>query len=453
MKANNPETTKSEQAETSPALENSVFTDPRVKRDGDTITRISTERGEIVLLGTAHVSEESSREVDELIRNLLPRTVCIELDENRYRSLNQSNSWKNLDIFQIIKQKKTFLLLSNLVLSAYQKRMGLNMGIRPGDEMRAAIKTAGELSIPTAMVDRDIQVTLTRAWRKTGLWGRNKILAVLIGSAFSREELDAEAIESLKQRSALDDMMKEMAEFLPSVKSVLIDERDRFLAIKTWESAGKTPVTSGEAAGKPASIEDNNEAPILAVVGAGHVPGMVAKILSLDDATKSADQKTPKSEVGDSDLKEISTVPPPGIVGRVLPWLIVALIAGLIISGFITKGWEGGFQALLRWILVNGTLSAIGAAAALAHPLTVISSFLAAPVTSMNPTIGVGFVTGLLEAVLRKPRVDDFENLGDDIGSIKGFFRNRITRILLVFFFSSLGSSIGTFVALPLLFP
>jgi pheromone shutdown protein TraB len=131
----------------------------------------------------------------------------------------------------------------------------------------------------------------------------------------------------------------------------------------------------------------------------------------------------------------------------------VALIAGLIISGFITKGWEGGFQALLRWILVNGTLSAIGAAAALAHPLTVISSFLAAPVTSMNPTIGVGFVTGLLEAFLRKPRVEDFENLGDDITSLRGFFRNRITHILLVFFFSSLGSSIGTFVALPLLFP
>jgi pheromone shutdown-related protein TraB len=415
-----------------------MHSDSRVVREGDTITRIETSRGEIVLLGTAHVSEDSAREVDERIREYAPRRVCIELDQNRYRSLNQTNSWKNLDIFQIIKQKKTFLLMSNLVLSAYQKRLGVNLGTRPGDEMRSAVKTAGELSIPTAMIDRDIQVTLTRAWRKTGLWGRNKILAVLIGSAFSREELDEEAIESLKQRSALDDMMKEMAEFLPSVKEVLIDERDHYLAIKTWENAATGDL----------------EKPVLAVVGAGHVPGMVEKILELDAAVNGDGPESPDAFTDPSaELAAISKVPPQGILSRVLPWLIVALIAGLIISGFITKGWEGGFQALLRWILVNGTLSAIGAAAALAHPLTVISSFLAAPVTSMNPTIGVGFVTGLLEAFLRKPRVEDFENLGDDITSLRGFFRNRITHILLVFFFSSLGSSIGTFVALPLLFP
>jgi pheromone shutdown protein TraB len=431
-----------------------VGTDPRVTRDGDTLTRIRTRRGELILLGTAHVSEDSAREVDLRIRDFMPRTVCIELDENRYRSLNQENSWKNLDIYQIIRQKKTFLLLSNLVLSAYQKRLGLNLGTKPGDEMRAAVKTSAELSIPTAMVDRDIQVTLTRAWRKTGFWGRNKIMAVLIGSAFSREELDEEAIESLKQRSALDDMMKEMAEFLPSVKEVLIDERDRYLAIKTWQTAARGEI----------------ERPVLAVVGAGHVPGMIAKILELDDAADAKDTAETAAAGNDAaseggaaefqagrpvseELEDISRVPAPGIVGKVLPWLVVAAIAGLIISGFITKGWEGGLQSLWRWILVNGTLSAIGAAAALAHPLTVISSFLAAPVTSMNPTIGVGFVTGILESLLRKPRVEDFENLGDDITSFRGFFRNRITRILMVFFFSSIGSAIGTFVALPLLFP
>lgn len=412
--------------------EEAVKGDSRVTQDGDTVTRISTSRGELVILGTAHVSEDSAREVDQTIRDEQPEAVCIELDQNRFKSLNQENSWKNLDIFQIIKQKKTFLLLSNLVLSAYQKRLGLNLGTKPGDEMRAAVAAADELGITKFMIDRDIQMTLSRAWRKTGFWGKNKILAVLIGSAFSREKLDEEAIESLKQRSALDDMMKEMAEFLPSVKQVLIDERDHYLAINSWKKmAGREKV--------------------LSIVGAGHVPGMVRKILELDD------QETPHNnsseEHAESELKQISRVPPRGIISKSLPWLLVAAIAGLIISGFITKGWEGGLQSLLRWILVNGTLSALGAAVALGHPVTVISSFLAAPVTSMNPTIGVGFVTGMLEALLRKPRVQDFEKLGDDITTIRGFFRNRITRILLVFFFSSLGSSIGTFIALPLLFP
>lgn len=412
--------------------DDAVTRDPRVVENGDTITRISTSRGELVILGTAHVSEDSAREVDQTIRDENPEAVCIELDQNRYKSLNQENSWKNLDIFQIIRQKKTFLLLSNLVLSAYQKRLGLNLGTKPGDEMRAAVAAADELGITKFMIDRDIQMTLSRAWRKTGFWGKNKILAVLIGSAFSREELDEDAIESLKQRSALDDMMKEMAEFLPSVKQVLIDERDHYLAINSWKKM-------------------NGREKVLSVVGAGHVPGMVRKILELDDMEKQ--ENTSSGESSEAELKEISKVPPRGIISKSLPWLLVAAIAGLIISGFITKGWEGGLQSLLRWILVNGTLSALGAALALGHPVTVISSFLAAPVTSMNPTIGVGFVTGMLEALLRKPRVQDFEQLGDDITTFRGFFRNRITRVLLVFFFSSLGSSIGTFIALPLLFP
>ncbi|WP_244437937.1 TraB/GumN family protein [Salinispira pacifica] len=303
--------------------DDAVTRDPRVVENGDTITRISTSRGELVILGTAHVSEDSAREVDQTIRDENPEAVCIELDQNRYKSLNQENSWKNLDIFQIIRQKKTFLLLSNLVLSAYQKRLGLNLGTKPGDEMRAAVAAADELGITKFMIDRDIQMTLSRAWRKTGFWGKNKILAVLIGSAFSREELDEDAIESLKQRSALDDMMKEMAEFLPSVKQVLIDERDHYLAINSWKKM-------------------NGREKVLSVVGAGHVPGMVRKILELDDLEKQ--ENTSSGESSEAELKEISKVPPRGIISKSLPWLLVAAIAGLIISGFITKGWEGGFR-------------------------------------------------------------------------------------------------------------
>jgi len=176
------------------------------------------------------------------------------------------------------------------------------------------------------------------------------------------------------------------------------------------------------------------------VVGAGHVPGIVEWLKRLHQG------ETP-------DLDGLDRVPPPGKIRKVLPWIIPVLVLGLITWGFVRSGWDGGFQMLLRWFLVNGTLSGIGAIIALAHPVTIAASILGAPFTSMNPTIGVGFVSGFLEAVLRKPRVEDFERLQDDIVSVRGFYRNRITRILLVFFFSSLGSSIGTFVALPFLFP
>ncbi len=416
------------QVATNEQINENIYSHPNVNLEGDTVTRIRTTRGEIIILGTAHVSEDSAREVEESILRERPGKVCVELDANRVRTLQQDSGWQNLDIFQIIRERKTFLLLSSLVLSAYQKRLGLDLGTRPGEEMRTALRCAEEQNIKTATIDRDIQITLTRAWRKSGFWGRNKILAVLLGSAFSREKISEEDLEKLKKRSALDEMMSEMAEFLPSVKAVLIDERDHFLAIRCWQEAAEMP----------------GDGSILAVAGAGHVPGMVKKILELD----SVEEENPSLQ-----LENISSVPPRGMLGKIFPWTIVLLVAGLIGWGFISRGWEGGLQALLRWILVNGTLSAVGAAVALAHPLTIISSFLAAPITSMNPTIGVGFVTGLLEAFLRKPRVEDFEKLGDDSTSFKGVFRNRITRILLVFFFSSLGSAIGTFIAIPLLFP
>ncbi|MFW5684226.1 MAG: TraB family protein, partial [Spirochaetota bacterium] len=180
---------------------------------------------------------------------------------------------------------------------------------------------------------------------------------------------------------------------------------------------------------------------ILVVVGAGHVPGIARWLTAIHEGTD------------EPDIERIDRVPPPGIVRKAIPWIVPAVVAGLIAWGFVRSGWDGGVQMLVRWFLVNGILSGIGAIVALAHPVNIVVSFLAAPFTSMNPTIGVGFVSGLLEAVLRKPRVVDFERLQDDIASFRGFYRNRITRVLLVFFFTTLGSAIGTFIALPFLFP
>ena len=342
------------------------------------------------------------------------------MDQARFKASSEGQSWHNLNIYRVLKEKRGFLLLSNLVLASFQRRIGLDVGVQPGAEMLAAVRLAKDKEIPYALCDRDIQITLRRAWRLSSLWGKSKLLSALLGSAFSREAIDEEQIEALKNQSALESMMEELAAFLPKAKEVLIDERDQYLAASIFRQKGSR---------------------ILAVVGAGHMPGILRILKELN------------GKGDDIDLGTISTVPPSPAVVRAIPWLIPLAVASLIAWGFVRAGWDEGISMLYRWILVNGTLSAIGAIAALAHPVTVVVSFVAAPITSMNPTIGVGIVVGLLEAVLRKPRVVDFERLTEDIATVRGFFRNRLTHVLLVFFFSTIGSAVGTFVALPFLFP
>ncbi len=378
------------------------------------------------LLGTAHVSADSVTAVEETIQSGDVDHVCIEIDEGRYRSVARKKDWSQLNIFEVIKRRQAFLLLSNLVLSSFQRRMGESTGVTPGSEMIAAVNAAKRAEIGYSFGDRPVSATLRRAWAKTGLWGKNKLLASMLASAFSREKVTEEDLKKLQEQNELESMLQELADYLPSVKQVLIDERDQYLAQSIWESPSDR---------------------VLAVVGAGHVPGIMQWLSKLHEYHRES-RDTP---LIDKDALEV--IPPPGIVRKSVPYVIPAIVAGLIIWGFFRGGVEGGLQSLTRWILVNGTLSAAGALVALAHPVTVIASFAAAPVTSMNPTVGVGFVSGLLEAVLRKPRVTDFENLNTDILSVRGVYRNRLTRILLVFLFSTVGSAVGTFIALPLLFP
>ena len=382
----------------------------------ETMTRIMAGGKEIVLLGTAHVSRESVNEVAAVMAAESPDRICVEIDEARYRSMSEGQDWSKLNIFQVLKEGKGFLLLANLALSSFQRRLGVDLGVNPGEEMLEAVNRAREAGIPYSFCDREVHVTLRRAWKKSSLWGKNKMLAALLSSVFTTEKLSSEEIEKLKNKSALQDMMEELAGYLPSVKEVLIDERDRYLATRIMESP---------------------EEKVMAVVGAGHVRGIV-KWLDLLGEGKA-----------DTDLSEINSVPPPSTLSKVVPWIIPAVVVGILAFGFFRSGWREALSMLWMWVLVNGTLSAAGALAALAHPLTIVISFIAAPITSMNPTIGVGLVTGLLEGVLRKPRVEDFENLHTDILSVRGFFRNRFTHILVVFFLSSIGSMIGTFVGIP----
>lgn len=378
-------------------------------------TRIELELNgrKITLVGTAHVSKESVEEVKNTITELKPDCVAVELDEKRADSIKNSSRYSELDLVKVLKKNEGFLLLANLILASFQRRMGLNAGVKPGDEMIAAMNAAEENGIRCTLVDRPIQITLKRAWGKNSFWGKCKLLATLLSSAFSKEEIEPAEIEKLKERNEMDSMMNELSEYMPVIKTVLIDERDQYLASKIWESEG------------------NN---IVAVLGAGHLSGVKAHIEKLASGTALAD------------TTEISQLPKKGLLPKIIGWLIPACIIGLITAGFIYGGLQAGTQILSTWFLWNAIPAAVLTAIAFGHPLAILVGFVAAPFTSLCPFIGVGFCTAIVQALVCKPKVSDMENLQNDVSSIKGFYKNRILRTLLVFILSSLGSTLGTFI-------
>jgi pheromone shutdown-related protein TraB len=380
---------------------------------GDNITRVFFGKREIILVGTAHVSQESVNEVRETIGTEKPDRVCIELDESRYTALTKEDAWKNLNIIKVLRERKGFLLFSNLILSSFQRRLGMDLKMKPGMEMLEAIRASERNHIPFSLCDREIQITLKRAWKKTSFWGKNKMLAAMLASMFTREKLSEDQIEELKKKGALQGMLEELAQFLPSVKEVLIDERDVYLATNIYKAQGDK---------------------IVAVVGAGHIPGIVHRLEELEKGNAS------------DDTSDLNHIPPKSTVAKIIPWILPAAIIGAIVAGFILRGSDVTLQNIYKWVLFNGSLAALGAVASLSHPFTIVLAFVAAPFTSLVPVVGVGIFTGILEAALRKPKVVDFENLHEDITSFRGFFKNRITHILIVFFLTNIGSTIGTFI-------
>jgi pheromone shutdown-related protein TraB len=384
----------------------------------DTLIHLQFDGREIILVGTAHVSKESIDEAVRVIRSETPAMVCVELDQGRYKAMVEKDNWEQLNIVKVFREGRGFLLIANLVLAGFQRRLGMDMGIKPGEEMRMAIDTAGEMGIDYALCDRDIQTTLRRAWGRCGFWSKSKLLASLVSSALSTEKLSAEEIENLKKRSELDGMMNELAGYLPLVKETLIDERDRYLAAKIWAAGGKKSV---------------------AVLGAGHLPGVKARLEALG------------AGAAPEDMAALEAIPPRSLLSKALGYLIPALIVALIALGFFMAGKELSLAMLLGWVLLNGSLAALGTLIALGHPLSVLVSFFGAPIATINPFIAVGLFSGITEASLRKPRVSDAQNLAADIGSLRSLYKNRILRALLVFLLSTLGGAIGNFISIPLL--
>ncbi len=370
------------------------------------VHEILIDEKQILLIGTAHISQSSVDEVNDVIEQEKPDTVCIELCASRHQAMMDKDQWKNMDIFKVVREGKSFLLFANLIMTAFQKRLGSQLGVKPGAEMLAAAEASERVNSELLLADRDVKITLQRTWRGMPFWGRMKVLSQLLASLFIREEISKEEIEKLKESDALSEAMQMLADQSPDMKRILIDERDQFMAEKIRQAPGKR---------------------IVAVVGAGHVKGLTGELER------------------EHNLAELETLPPPGKLGIWLKWGIPTLIVGLIGYGFFAVDTDVSIEMIQRWFLINGTLSAIGTAIAFGHPITIATAFVAAPFTSLNPAVAAGWVAGLVEAFLRKPRVRDFENLADDITHLRGFWQNNITRILLVVMFANLGSAIGTF--------
>ena len=390
-----------------------------VETISDTIHRLKAADGtEIILVGTAHISQNSVEEVRQLISDEQPDRICIELDDSRMKSKTEKSSWENMDIRKVIKEGKGFFLLANTALASFQKRMGAQTGTKPGEEILSAAALAKENGIPLSLCDREIQTTFRRAWAKSSFWNKCKLLSTLLSAAFSKEEITQQELEDLKKQDTLQTMMDEMAKELPAVKQVLIDERDQYLGRSIYEAPGKKK---------------------LAVIGAGHTNGVIRTIEKMD---KHEDCPT---------LDELNIVPKGKPVGKIISWTIPLLIVLILIAGFLSAGWDQGLRMFLLWIAVNISCTFLASLVSWAHPLNILACSITAPFFALHPALGVGMLAGVLEATFRKPKVKDFEKINDDAMKLSGWYRNRILHALLVFLLSSLGSAFGTLIAFPVL--
>ncbi|MBM7570791.1 TraB/GumN family protein [Aquibacillus albus] len=370
------------------------------------ITRIDLDGKELILIGTAHISKQSAEQVKEVIEAEQPDSVCVELDQQRYQSIVDGNRWKDMDIFKVIKEKKATLLLMNLVISSFQKRMAKQLGVKPGQEMIQGIESAEEIGAELVLADRNIQITFARIWHGIGLWGKVRLMMDVFLSIFSKDTISEEDLEKMKSQDMLSSMLNELTQSFPRLKKPLIDERDQYLAQKIKNAPGQK---------------------VVAVLGAAHVPGIKEEIYK------------------ENDLKSLTKRPPKSKAPKIIGWAIPLFILSVIAYTFYANP-TAGIQQTISWILWNGSFSAIGTAVALGHPYAIITAFLAAPITSLNPLLAAGWFAGLVQAFVRRPSVGDFESLAEDVYSVKGFWNNKVTRILLIVVLANIGSSLGTLI-------
>jgi pheromone shutdown-related protein TraB len=382
------------------------------------LVTVQTAGAELTLLGTAHVSRSSADKVRELLETDGGGfdAVAVELCPSRYNAIVNPDSLSRMDLFAVIRENRVYMAAASLALSAYQQRLAEQFGIEPGAEQRMAIQQAQAHGLPVLLIDRELGITLRRASRNLGWWKRLNLFSGLLAGVLSREQVSEEEIERLKQGDVLETTFAEFAQDRRDLVVPLIEERDRYMAARLQQEVKQQGLTR-----------------VLAVVGAGHLKGLAEQVVQ--------ERARPEDE-----LSALEQVPPPSRLWRLLPWIIVAVILAVFAYGF-TKSPALGWNLVLDWVLINGSLSALGTLLAGAHPLTVLGAFCAAPLTSLNPTIGAGMVAGAIELSVRRPSVGDFASLRDDIVGLRGWWHNRVSRVLLVFMFSTIGSAVGTYAA------
>lgn len=364
---------------------------------------------EIILVGTAHISAESVQLVHQVIDEQRPDQVCIELDERRYQALVERTRWEGLDLRQVIRDRQLATLFLNFLLSSYQKRLGGKLGVMPGSELLEAARSAEALQIPVVLCDRDIRITLRRAWSALGFFDKSKLLASVVVGLFEEQQLDEEELRRIRERDVLSELMNELGRVMPALRRVLIDERDAYLAQRIRETTGQK---------------------VVVVVGAGHVLGMR---LALE---------------GDLsvDMREITRIPEVPMLWKVLGWALPALILASIAGIAVNKGMAAATDSALYWVIANSVPAALGTAIAFGHPFTVIAALIAAPFTSLSPLIGVGHVTAFVQAYVHSPRVHEFSSVTEDIAVASRWWKSRLLRVLLVFVLSSIGGLIGVWI-------
>lgn len=373
------------------------------------ITRVQYQEKELILIATAHVSKASAELVKEVIDREQPDSICVELDEDRYNNIKNPKKWSDTDLTKVIKDQKVGFMLANLVLGSYQKKLAKQLDTNVGQEMVQGIRSAEELGADLVLADRSVQTTFMRIWRKMNLKEKFDLLLNLFFALDDEEEneISDEEINNLLQKDMLEGAMANMKDEFPKIADILLHERDQYLANKIKNAPGKK---------------------VVAVLGGAHVAGVTEEVFK------------------EQDMDEIGSVPPAGKAGKIISWGIPVLIVGLIAYGFV-QGVETGLQQLGTWILWNGGLAALFTALMLGHPFSVLTAFVVAPISSLNPMLACGWFAGLMEAHMRKPKVEDVSNISTDIFSVKGFFKNRFLRTLLIVIMANLGSSLGTIIA------
>lgn len=378
--------------------------------EGQPYSTVERDGVRYTLLGTAHISQSSVDAVRAAVASGRFDAISVELDAGRLQSMSDPDALAKLDIIKVIREGKTHLFAANLALAAYQRRLAEQLGVEPGAELKAAVQDGRERGLPVHLIDREVGLTFKRTLHGLGWWSRAKVSAGLLAAMFADEEVGDDEIEKLKQGDLLESSFGEFAAQSPALYESIIAERDRYMAARLRETSG-------------------NAKEVLAVVGAGHLPG-----LSRHLAEETAAPQRIREEL--ESVPEKSTI----------PWFTIGLTT-FVLGGFAWGFWQGGLDVgtdlIVQWVLATGLLGALGCAIAGGHPLSILAAFIASPLTPLHPALASGTISALVEANLRKPTYADFMALRDDVQQVRGWWHNRVSRLMVIFFLTSLGTAIG----------